>query len=175
MSLKYVLPSVELANRIQSKEGYYVYGWCCVEWGHVCFYVGKGKGNRYCSTRDRGKAFTAIFDNWTVYPVILYSGLTVEDAEKIEDKMKTEYIFNKGFPIMDGEGNSAALKNRAFRLAKEELRKQGKLNEGRPRKDRPDFEKFLKKQKEGLMTVDECCAELNISRRTWYNRVKEAV
>lgn len=45
--------------------------------------------------------------------------------------------------------------------------------EGRPRKDRPDFEKFLKKQKEGLMTVDECCAELNISRRTWYNRVSE--
>ncbi len=45
--------------------------------------------------------------------------------------------------------------------------------EGRPRKDSPDFAKFLKKQKDGLLTVDECCKELNISRRTWYNRVAE--
>ena len=44
---------------------------------------------------------------------------------------------------------------------------------GRPSKDLPDFEKFLKKQKEGLMTVSECCKELGISRATWYNRVSE--
>lgn len=37
-----------------------------------------------------------------------------------------------------------------------------------------EFEKFLKKQKEGLMTVNECCEQLGISRRTWYNRVAEA-
>ena len=43
--------------------------------------------------------------------------------------------------------------------------------EGRERIELPDFQKFLKKQKDGLMTVDECCAELGISRRTWYNRV----
>ena len=36
-----------------------------------------------------------------------------------------------------------------------------------------DFEKFLKKQKDGEMTVAECCKELGISRRTWYNRVSE--
>lgn len=46
--------------------------------------------------------------------------------------------------------------------------------EGRERKELPNFQKFLKKQKDGLMTVDECCAELGISRRTWYNRVAEA-
>jgi DNA invertase Pin-like site-specific DNA recombinase len=44
--------------------------------------------------------------------------------------------------------------------------------EGRKRKD-VDFQKFLEKQKDGLMTVDECCEELGISRRTWYNRVSE--
>lgn len=37
-----------------------------------------------------------------------------------------------------------------------------------------DFEKFLKKQKDGEMTVAECCKQLGISRRTWYNRVAEA-
>ena len=45
--------------------------------------------------------------------------------------------------------------------------------EGRKQVDTPDFEKFLKKQKEGLMTVSECCKELKISRATWYNRVSE--
>ena len=36
-----------------------------------------------------------------------------------------------------------------------------------------DFEKFLKKQKDGSMTVSECCKELGISRATWYNKVAE--
>ena len=36
-----------------------------------------------------------------------------------------------------------------------------------------DFEKFLKKQKDGKMTVKECCEQLGISRATWYNRVAE--
>ena len=35
------------------------------------------------------------------------------------------------------------------------------------------FEKFLKKQKDGELTVAECCEKLGISRRTWYNRVAE--
>ena len=36
-----------------------------------------------------------------------------------------------------------------------------------------DFEKFLKKQKDGLMTVDECCKMLGIGRSTWYARARE--
>jgi DNA invertase Pin-like site-specific DNA recombinase len=36
-----------------------------------------------------------------------------------------------------------------------------------------DFEKFLKKQKDGEMTVDECCKELGIGRSTWYARARE--
>lgn len=37
------------------------------------------------------------------------------------------------------------------------------------------FQKFLKKQKDGELTVTECCKALGISRRTWYNRVSEVV
>lgn len=44
--------------------------------------------------------------------------------------------------------------------------------EGRKELGIPDFEKFLKKQKDGSMTVDECCNALGISRGTWYNRVR---
>lgn len=43
--------------------------------------------------------------------------------------------------------------------------------EGRKQVETPDFQKFLKKQKDGELTVAECCKELGISRRTWYNRV----
>ena len=38
-----------------------------------------------------------------------------------------------------------------------------------------DFEIFLKKQKDGLMTVNECCEALGIGRSTWYARAREAV
>ena len=44
---------------------------------------------------------------------------------------------------------------------------------GRPRKESVDFQKFLKKQKDGELTVAECCEQLGISRATWYNRLKE--
>lgn len=43
---------------------------------------------------------------------------------------------------------------------------------GRPKKEIPEFEKFLKMQKDGRMTVSECCEELGISRSTWYERVR---
>ena len=36
-----------------------------------------------------------------------------------------------------------------------------------------DFEKFLKKQKDGLITVEECCKILGIGRSTWYAKAKE--
>ena len=45
--------------------------------------------------------------------------------------------------------------------------------EGRKQVETPDFQKFLKKQNDGESSVAECCKELNISRRTWYNRVSE--
>jgi hypothetical protein len=106
--------------------------------------------------------------------VILRGGLTAGEAELLEDEIKTEFIFEQGYPIMDGEGNSSALKNRAIRLAKAKKRAEDPdYKEGRPTKEVPDFEKFLKKQKDGLMTVDECCKILGIGRSTWYARARE--
>ena len=46
--------------------------------------------------------------------------------------------------------------------------------EGRKAKEIPEFEKFLKMQKDGHLTVSECCKELGISRSTWYERVRKA-
>lgn len=49
----------------------------------------------------------------------------------------------------------------------------GKRTDGRKSVTIPDFQKFLQKQKDGELTVDECCSQLAISRSTWYNRVRE--
>ena len=45
--------------------------------------------------------------------------------------------------------------------------------DGRKKKDHPDFQNFLKKQKDGEISVSECCKQLGISRATWYNKVRE--
>lgn len=45
---------------------------------------------------------------------------------------------------------------------------------GRPKKQVDDFERFLKLQKDGKITVDEAVKELGISRSTWYARVRES-
>ena len=44
---------------------------------------------------------------------------------------------------------------------------------GRPSVEIEGFEKFLKKQKDGELSVKECCEQLGISRATWYNKLKE--
>ena len=46
---------------------------------------------------------------------------------------------------------------------------------GRPKTeiDPVAFEKFAQKQKDGEMTVDDCCRELGISRSTWYDRIRK--
>lgn len=48
--------------------------------------------------------------------------------------------------------------------------------EGRKAKeiDSDVFSELREKQQKGECTVEECCAELGISKRTWYNRVKVA-
>ena len=56
---------------------------------------------------------------------------------------------------------------------KEIAREREDFCEGRPTKAIPDFEKFLKKQKDGQMTVNECCEALGIGRSTWYARARE--
>ena len=59
------------------------------------------------------------------------------------------------------------------REGKEIARESEDFREGRPVKEIPNFEIFLKKQKDGQMTVSDCCKALGISRSTWYARAKE--
>ncbi len=78
-----------------------------------------------------------------------------QEVKKI-DKRRAEGI--AAMPIINGKRVST---------------KTGRAYGRQPIELTDDFQKFLRKQKDGEMTVAECCKALNISRRTWYNRVSE--
>lgn len=112
---------------------------------------------------------------------------TTELITELIDKGVTVNILNLG--VLNNSSMSTLLRNMLLAIAqferdmivertsegKEIKREKGELKEGREKIDTPDFEKFLKKQKEGLISVADCCKELGISRRTWYNRVSEVI
>ncbi len=52
-------------------------------------------------------------------------------------------------------------------------REKGVRVDGRPEKDIPIplLKNFLEKQKDGELTVNQCCAELGIGRTTWYKKI----
>ena len=39
--------------------------------------------------------------------------------------------------------------------------------------DNEQFERLAQKQKDGIITVVDCCRELGISHSTWYDRVRK--
>ena len=78
-----------------------------------------------------------------------------QEREKIE-KRRDEGI--AAMPIVNGKRVSTKTGNAYGRPLVE-------INE--------DFQKFLKKQKDGELSVRECCEQLGISRATWYNKLKE--
>ena len=52
-------------------------------------------------------------------------------------------------------------------------REKGVRVDGRPEKDIPIplLKNFLEKQKDGELTVNQCCAKLGIGRTTWYKKI----
>jgi hypothetical protein len=174
-----VLTEAGLLVRTDDQEHqFYVYAWFCRSWGDIPFYVGKGSGDRWKSTTGRSQQFKKIIERFECFPVILLDNLTEEQADLAENKTKRSFLM-EGMPIIDME-----VKYKRRLVQREGIDAMPVVNGkkfstkknrvyGRPTKEIPDFEKFLKKQKDGLMTVDECCKVLNIGRSTWYARAKE--
>ena len=105
--------------------------------------------------------------------------------EKLITQGITVHVLNIG--VMDNTPTGKLIRNIMLSFAEFErdmiaertqegkaiARDKGIRVDGRPFIEIPGLEKFFKKQKDGEMTVAQCCAKLNISRSTWYNRVKE--
>lgn len=108
-----------------------------------------------------------------------------ELIKSLLDKGVAVNVLNLG--MMDNSPNGKLIRTIFFAFAewerdmivertsegKEIARERDDYHEGRPTKVIHDFEKFLKKQKDGLMTVEECCKALGIGRSTWYAKAKE--
>lgn len=100
----------------------------------------------------------------------------------------TVHILNLG--VMDNTPTGKLIRNIMFSFAEFErdmivertqegkaiAREKGIRVDGRPKIDisTDTLRKFLKKQKDGVLTVKECCEELEICRATWYNLIKES-
>lgn len=115
---------------------------------------------------------------------------TIHGIELIEELIArgvTVNILNMG--IMDNTPTGKLIRNIFFAFAefdrdmivertsegKAIARQKEDYTEGRPSIEIPDFQKFFKKQKDGLITVNEACTKLGISKGTWYNRVNTLV
>ena len=114
----------------------------------------------------------------------------VQGSQLIESLIKkgvTVHVLNIG--IMDNTPTGKLIRNIMLSFAEFErymivertqegkaiAREKGIRVDGRPKKNIPIdiFQKFRVKQKGGELTVEECCNRLNISRSTWYNKIKE--
>lgn len=84
-------------------------------------------------------------------------GAVAEQERKKTKQRQAEGI--AAMPVVDGRKVSAKTGN-AF---------------GRPKAqvDSAEVQKLAQKQKDGLITVKDCCRELGISRSTWYDRVRK--
>lgn len=107
-------------------------------------------------------------------------------VDELLSKGVTLHILNMG--IMNNTPTGKLIRNIMFSFAEFErdmivertregkaiARQRDNYKEGRKEIiiDNDRFKKLRKKQKDGLITVTECCRELGISRGTWYNRIK---
>ena len=149
---------------------YYVYIWYNEDWGNVPVYVGKGKGNRYARTDSRSESFTKHLLKWRCHSEIVFDELDEESAMRLEKMLKDRFIM-EGYPILDAETNYRKKVSQSVAISRA---KANGTKFGRPTIELgADFEKFLKKQKDGELSVKECCEQLGISRATWYNKLKE--
>ena len=96
-----------------------------------------------------------IFEMVNSILIEVMGAMAEQEREKI-GKRREEGI--AAMPVVNGKRVSTKTGN-------EYGRPTIKINDG--------FEKFLKKQKDGELSVRECCEQLGISRATWYNRLKE--
>ena len=138
--------------------------------------------------------FLSILDNLQQGDVLVVTKLDrfcrsvkngLEYIDRVREKGAIIHILNMGIVENTPMGNLIVTQLLAFaefeRAMIKERTTAGKAiakqkpgyREGRPPKEISNFEIFLRKQKGGRITVEECCRELGISRSTWYAKARE--
>ncbi len=107
--------------------------------------------------------------------------------ESLIERGVTVHVLNIG--VMDNTPTGKLIRNVMFSFAEFErdmivertqegktiAREKGIRVDGRPEKEIPldVLKNFSEKQKEGKLTVNQCCEKLGIGRTTWYKKIKE--
>jgi hypothetical protein len=158
---------------------YYVYGWFNNDWG-VYFYIGRGKGDRYKNTHNRSKAFKTVVSRWNCEPIILKDGLTLEEAEFLEQNRKEYLLFTAGHPIIDGEPRNMRATAVANGIAAMPVDENGRRVSaktgraiGRERKCPTNFEEVYARQQRGEITLREAFELTGVHRTRWYELARE--
>lgn len=148
-------------------NNFYVYIWFNDDWGKVPIYVGKGRKNRFSSLQNRSLSFLAHVSRWNCHSEIVFDGLPETVAMRFEKALKDGFI-RDGLPILDAE---AAYRRKVSQSESIKLAKKRGVKFGRPscRVNKDEFQSLIQKQKDGQVTVKECCEQLGISRSTWYD------
>ena len=109
----------------------------------------------------------------------------LEFIERIREKGAIIHILNMGIVEDTPMGNMIITNLLAFAeferamirertmSGKAIAKAQGKRVNGVEKRDIPNFGEYYHKQKDGLMSVADCCRELGISRSAWYDRATE--
>ncbi len=114
----------------------------------------------------------------------------IQGAELIDDLLEKGVIVNVlNLGIMDNSSTGKLIRHIFFAFAqferdmivertsegKEIARLRDDYKEGRHEKEvsKEEFQKLREKQKDGQMTVNECCRLLDISRSKWYGLCRE--
>lgn len=137
---------------------------------------------------DKLKALLKTGDTLVVTKLDRLARSAAQGSQMIEELIArgvTVHILNLG--IMDNSPTGRLIRNVMLSFAEFErdmivertqegkaiAREKGIRVDGRPEKIVPpeEFEKFRKLQKEGTLTVTQCCKQLGISRSKWYNIV----
>ena len=127
------------------------------------FYVGSGKYYRFqqATEKCRPTEFMRIYNRGGCRPWIVAYGMDRLGALQFEERLIREFVRLK-FPLVNKQGVTSPFYYTGFGVG------FGRLGE-----EVKGFEKFLKKQKDGEMTVKECCDALGIGVAKWYREVNK--
>lgn len=161
--------SICSTNEMIAGADFYVYQFVNDDWG-VPFYVGKGCGTRYKTTRGRSLHIQQICSRYKWHPEIVRHFDDEKESYEYEVELKREYKL-KGYPIIDGETSVIHKMNQREGIAR--AKAEGKYKGGKARMIPSEFRVLYNTYLKREITKSEMARKLKISRPTLDKWIKE--
>ncbi|MFA5398027.1 MAG: hypothetical protein WC346_18590 [Methanogenium sp.] len=148
-------------------NSYYVYYWYYND-NNTIFYVGKGKGDRYKTLKERNHMFTKMTNMHNTSNEIFMSGLTEEESILIERALIEMLVLLRN-PLLNVQMRGV-LQREGIERAKLEGKYKGRK---KIIPDRENFSLLYKQWKDGKIKTKNFMQALGVKKDTFYRRVKE--